>query len=88
MTPADAARRHAANIAAAQEADYRVIDKSGRTLFCSNQAPTGSHIAPGCLTEREWEQRQSTVFRLPWCPAIAESCGERGHSLVVLVDSP
>lgn len=87
-SPEAAARRHADNVAAAQEAGYRVVARSGHTMFCSNQAPTGSHVAPGCLTERQWEQRQLTVWRMPFCPAAAESCSEPNHSLVVIVDSP
>jgi hypothetical protein len=58
------ALRHAANIAAAQDAGYRVISDSGRMLFCPTVAPTGSHIA-ACLTETEWEHEQMWVSRGP-----------------------
>lgn len=85
-SPEAGARRHADNLAAAREAGYRVVVKSGQTMYCTTQAPTGSHVAPGCLTERQWEQQQLTVWRLPFCPAAAESCSEPGHSLVIVVD--
>jgi hypothetical protein len=47
--------RHAANIAAAQAAGYRVITASNRTIFCPTAPPTGSHIGSMCLSESEWE---------------------------------
>jgi hypothetical protein len=47
--------RHAANIAAAESAGYRVISASGRTIFCPMAPPTGSHIGSQCLSESEWE---------------------------------
>jgi hypothetical protein len=56
-----AARRHAANIAAAEDAGYKVISKNDQTMFCPTQAPMGSHIAI-CLTESEWEQEQMGAF--------------------------
>ena len=56
-----AARRHAANIAAAASADYKVTPKNDQTMFCPSQAPIGSHLR-ACLTEREWEQEQLWVF--------------------------
>ncbi len=59
-----AALRHAANIAEAQDAGYRVVSDSGRTLFCPTVPPTGSHIA-ACLTETEWEHEQMWVWQLP-----------------------
>ena len=55
------ARRHAANIAAAEGAGYKVISKNGQTRFCPTEAPMGSHIAI-CLTETQWEQEQMGVF--------------------------
>jgi hypothetical protein len=76
------ARRHAANVSAAEEAGYRVVVNSGQTFFCSARAPTGSHIAPGCLTEPEWEQRQLEVWRGPWCPIAAEACAGGAHTFV------
>ena len=80
------AQRHAANVAAAQDLGYQVISKDGQTLFCNAQAPTGSHLAPGCLTEREWEQRQLWVWSGPWCPAAFEACTERNHRLVTVTE--
>lgn len=59
--PEAAARRHAANITAAADAGYKVIAKNDQTMFCPMQAPIGSHIAT-CLTEREWELEQASVF--------------------------
>jgi len=56
-----AARRHAANIAAAQDAGYKVINRNGGTMFCPARAPTGSHVAV-CLTESQWEQEQMGAF--------------------------
>lgn len=55
------ARGHAANIAAAADAGYKVIAKNDQTMFCPIQAPIGSHIAT-CLTEHEWELEQASVF--------------------------
>ncbi|HEX4619903.1 MAG TPA: hypothetical protein VH135_09240 [Steroidobacteraceae bacterium] len=47
--------RHAANIAAAQTAGYRVITAADRTIFCPTAPPTGSHMGSMCLSESEWE---------------------------------
>lgn len=47
--------QHAANIAAAQAAGYRVITAVDRTIFCPTAPPTGSHIGSMCLSESEWE---------------------------------
>ena len=55
------ARQHAANIAAAEEADYKVVNRNGATMFCPTRAPIGSHVAI-CLTESEWEQAQMGAF--------------------------
>jgi hypothetical protein len=52
--------RHAANIAAAQSAGYRVITASGRTIFCPTAPPTGSHMGAMCLSESEWEAALSS----------------------------
>jgi len=46
---------HAANIAAAQSAGYRVITAGDRTIFCPTTPPTGTHIGSMCLSESEWE---------------------------------
>lgn len=37
--------------------EWRAVVQDGKTLYCSNVLPTGSHIAPGCLTGaalRQW----------------------------------
>ena len=47
--------RHAANVAAAQAAGYRVITAADRTIFCPSAPQTGSHIGSMCLSESEWE---------------------------------
>ena len=47
--------RHATNVAAAERAGYKVVTKGDRTLFCPTASPTGSHMAPVCMTEREFE---------------------------------
>jgi hypothetical protein len=47
--------RHAANIAAAESAGYRVITAGERTIFCPTAPATGSHIGSTCLSESEWE---------------------------------
>lgn len=60
-TPQAAARRHAANLAAAADSGYRVIARDGRTIYCPTRAPVGSHLET-CLSEREWEQEQMSVF--------------------------
>ena len=52
--------RHAANIAAAQSAGYKVITASGRTIFCPTAPPTGSHLGSQCLSESEWEAQLGT----------------------------
>ena len=49
------AERHAANLAAADKAGYKVINKGDRTLFCPTAPVTGSHMAPVCLTEQEFQ---------------------------------
>lgn len=55
--PARSPERHAANIAAAQRAGYRVISNpsGNRTIFCPTASPTGSHMAPTCMTESQFE---------------------------------
>lgn len=60
-TPEAAARRHAANIAAAADLGYRVITNDGQTTYCPIRAPIGSHLET-CLTEPQWEQEQASVF--------------------------
>jgi hypothetical protein len=53
--PPITAEQHAANIAAAQQAGYKVVAKGDHTLFCPTAAPTGSHMGPTCITERDFE---------------------------------
>jgi hypothetical protein len=60
--------RHAANIAAAEAAGYRVISTSDRTIFCPTAPPTGSHIGSMCLSEGEWEA--ATRQPLPPSPSV------------------
>jgi hypothetical protein len=63
--PQITAEQHAANVAAAEKAGYKVVTKGERTLFCPTAAPTGSHMGPTCITERDFEglmgTRHSTV---------------------------
>jgi hypothetical protein len=47
--------RHAANVAAAERAGYKVVTKGDRTQFCPTAPTTGTHMAPVCMTEREFE---------------------------------
>jgi hypothetical protein len=75
-----AARRHAANIAAAEKSGYQVInDAKGQTLFCAREATdthVASHIAT-CLTELQWEQQQ---LWLVGGPDMASDTGGSGRS--------
>ena len=52
--------RHAANIAAAETAGYKVIHYGDRAVFCPTTPPTGTHIGSMCLSEREWEAQMGT----------------------------
>ena len=53
--PSRTPERHAANIAAAERAGFKVVTRGDRTIFCPTASPTGSHMAPTCLTESELE---------------------------------
>src|SRR5207248_9323225 len=64
--PPRTAGRHAANIAAAEQAGYKVVSNGDRTLFCPTASPTGSHMAPDCGTETQWEAPPGT--RRGWIP--------------------
>lgn len=55
-TQKTSAEKHAANIAAAQEAGYKVVTHGERTIFCPTASPTGSHMAPTCISESQFEQ--------------------------------
>jgi len=58
-TPEAMMSRHAANISAAEDAGYSVINSDkAQLLFCATRAPTGSHLFRPCLTETQWEQQQ------------------------------
>ena len=57
------ARRHANNLAAAEQAGYRIVVKDGQTLFCATEILTGSHILPPCVTETRFEQQQLWVWQ-------------------------
>ena len=48
-----AARTPPANI---ELAGWWVAVQDGRKMFCSNMPLSGSHIAPGCLTETDFQQ--------------------------------
>lgn len=58
--PPRTAARHAANVAAAQAAGYRVITAADRTIFCPTAPQTGSHIGSMCVSESEWEAQVGT----------------------------
>ena len=49
------AAQHAANVAAAEQAGYKVVSSGDRSLFCPTASPTGSHMGPSCMTETQWE---------------------------------
>lgn len=53
--PPISADRHAANIAAAEQAGYKVVSGGDRTLFCPTAPPTGSHMGPTCVTEAQFQ---------------------------------
>ena len=53
--PARSAEQHAANIAAAQTAGYKVVTNGDRTSFCPVTSATGSHMAPTCISESQFE---------------------------------
>lgn len=53
--PARTPEQHAANIAAAQAAGYKVVTHGERSVFCPTASPTGSHMAPTCISESQFE---------------------------------
>jgi len=55
QVPLRTPEQHAANIAAAEQAGFKVVVKNERTLFCPMASPTGSHVGGSCLTETDWE---------------------------------
>lgn len=52
--------QHASNVAAAEQAGYKVVNKDDRTLFCPTASATGSHMARVCMTETEFESLLGT----------------------------
>jgi len=52
--------QHAANIAAAQQAGYKVVNRGNRTVFCPTAPPTGSHMAPSCISEADFAAQLGT----------------------------
>ena len=62
--PQISAAQHAANVAAAERAGYKVVAKGDRTLFCPTAAPTGSHMGPTCITESDFETLMGTPHAL------------------------
>ena len=48
--------QHAANVAAADEAGYRVITSGSKPLFCPKDAATGSHMKAPCMSETQFQQ--------------------------------
>ena len=74
--PPRTAARHAANIAAAEQAGYKVVSNGDRTLFCPTASPTGSHMAPDCVTETQWEAQLGTRHEvIPDAHLIKQSPG-------------
>jgi len=59
--PQITAAQHAANVAAAERAGYKIIAKGDRTSFCPTVAPTGSHMSATCITESEFEALLGTA---------------------------
>lgn len=53
----------ASNVAEAQAAGYRIVNENGKTLYCSKELQTGSHVRTRtqCLTEKEWEQARESA---------------------------
>jgi hypothetical protein len=58
--PQISAQQHAANVAAAERAGYKIVAKGDRTLFCPTASPTGSHMGPTCITESDFEALMGT----------------------------
>ncbi len=57
--------QHAANIAAAERAGFKVVTNGERTSFCPGASATGSHLAPNCLSEREFESLLGSAGTTP-----------------------
>lgn len=54
------AARHASNVAAAEQAGYKVVNKGAGTVFCPTAAATGSHMAATCVSETQFEAMLGT----------------------------
>ena len=55
----------AAGGARAAESDYRVVEKDGKTLYCSKRLATGSHVKKQktCLTQAELDVLKEETAR-------------------------
>ena len=51
------------NVAEAQAAGYKIVNQNGKTLYCSKELQTGSHVRTrtACLTETEWAQARESA---------------------------
>ena len=51
------------NVAEAQAAGYKIVNQNGKTLYCSKELQTGSHVRTRtqCLTEKEWAQARDSA---------------------------
>ena len=51
------------NVAEAQAAGYKIVNQNGKTLYCSKELQTGSHVRTrtSCLTEKEWAQARDNA---------------------------
>ena len=59
---ARAARRQ---LAAAQQAGYKVVVNGERTTFCPSMQPTGSHMAATCMSESQFEALLGSRYAPP-----------------------
>ena len=57
--------QHAANVAAAQLAGYKVVAKGDHSVFCPTAAFTGSHMSPTCISERELQSLLGSRSTVP-----------------------
>jgi len=50
------------NMAEAQAAGYKIVDKNGTKLYCRKELETGSHVRyrTSCLTQEEWAELAQT----------------------------
>ncbi len=54
--PAEGTDQFAANLAKARKLGYRIVNKNGENVYCSESIATGSHVNKRtiCLTEKQW----------------------------------